>query len=355
MDRLPYELLYPILSELSQEDLVNLPFSVTSRGLSEKEISDRFSTVDVWLDEKSLNTLLRVAQHPLFSPSIQRLRFHSDELASVGPLRFRHYDWGQNCEDGPCNLCYKADDHLVKYNGDEDASLQGCKDFVQKPDCATKRYLRYRTLYDAQESMKKQKKDYILLVKALRRFRSLPAIIIDFHYGFSSRARWPILLGNAWVQQCESLRPRVAGIRVFEMLMRALARCNLWPSEFGIDNTATPRLPARPDIQYLPEIQRLLMEEDDNYFTKRRPGFQPLPRIFSNLRKFTLCSLGDALKNETPLASRHSWEGWVWMQPWGQFQTNQDGYKIDITLGFILNQCEMLEDLELHFADQTGV
>lgn len=189
MDRLPYELLSLILAQLSQEDLVNLPFSITSRGLSEKEISARSSTIDVWLDERSLNTLSRVARHPVFSPGIQRIRFHPDEPASVGPRKFRHYTSGEDCEDPRCVACYKADQHLVIYPGDEDTSLSGCKDFIQEPDSATKRYLRYRTLDDAQESMKEQNKDYILLTKALRRFRSLPAVIIDFHYGFSSQVR----------------------------------------------------------------------------------------------------------------------------------------------------------------------
>ena len=383
MERLPYELLSLILAQLSQEDLVNLPFWVTSRGLSEKEISARSSTIDVWLDEKSLNTLSRVARHPVFSPSIQRIRLHPDELASVGPRRFRHYTSGEACADPRCIACYpmpyygaisgvvasaiyksaakeltpvlsrawdKADQHPVKYPGDVDTRSSGCKDFIQEPDSATKRYLRYKTLYDAQESMKEQNRDYILLTKALRRFRSLPAVIIDFHYGSSSQARWPVLLRDAWVHHCEPLHNRQAGSRLFQVLMRALSRCNLPPSEFGIDNTATPRLPPRPaKTKYLPEIQRQLVKEH-RYMWKRIPGFQPLPRIFPNLRKFVLRSLwgpsDDHFGDGNPPEYSHLWEWWQWWQYQGR-------HKINTTLGFILDQCEMLEDLEISFVDKS--
>ena len=352
MDRLPYELLSQIFAQVSQEDLVNLPFSVVSRGLSKKDILARFSTIDVWLDQRSLNTLRRVAQHPFFSPSIRGLRFHPDDLASVGPRKFRHGALVEDCEGARCFVCYKADQQSVIYTGDEKASLTSCKDFIQEPDSATKRFLRYKLLYDAQQSMKEQEKDYTLLTKALRRFHSLPAVIIDFHYGFSSRARWRTLLGDAWVHQCEPLHPRRAGSRLFKMLMRALARCNHSPREFGIHNTTTPRLSPRPDIQYLPEIQRLLMAEEDCRLRKNIPGFPPIPKIFANLRKFILCSHGDptddTLSDDTPPECSHCWEGW-------QYRKYGPRFKIDITLGFILNQCEMLEDLEINFASEGHV
>lgn len=136
--------------------------------------------------------------------------------------------------------------------------------------------------------------------------------------------------------------------------MRALSRCNLSPSEFGIDNTATPRLPPRPEeTKYLPEIQRQLVVEEDRYLRKRIPGFQPLPRIFPNLRKFILRSLwgpsDDTLGDEIPPEYSPLWEGWQWWQ----YRQYQGRHKINRTLGFILDQCEMLEDLEISFVDKA--
>lgn len=55
MDKLPTEVLEQVLDQLSDDnDILNLPAWVVSRGLSESSLSDLFGTVEILLERKSL-------------------------------------------------------------------------------------------------------------------------------------------------------------------------------------------------------------------------------------------------------------------------------------------------------------
>lgn len=327
---LPSELLSIIFAQLSQEDLINLPVCVISKGLSDQEILSNFSTINVWLDEKSLIALKRAAQHPLFSHHIQRLCFHTDELARIGPRNFHK------------GGCYPGEEYSESDETEQHLKVESsdCTEFIQEPEEGVKKYLRYKTLYHAQTVLKEQKKDYVLLIKALRRFRSQPSIFIDHHFGSSSQTRFPLLLGDAWVQKCERSYHRRAGSHLHDILVRSLARCKLSLSEFGFENTISPGNKTPQRLQYLPKTIHIGLPDHSD----RRNETARLPQTFRHLRKFSIRSNGDSLK-----AYRRRCPG----QTWGSRRKVISRYHLDPTLKFIIPQFERLEELELSFISEA--
>ena len=81
MDRLPSELLQMIFEYSSNEDIINLPYSISCKGLTEGELSRRFTVYrGIWIDEQSLKLLVRASNHPLIGITIQEYNSTSIEF-----------------------------------------------------------------------------------------------------------------------------------------------------------------------------------------------------------------------------------------------------------------------------------
>ena len=91
MDKLPYELLSVIFALLSKEDVINLPTTITFKGLTDREASSMFHTIDVYLDQRSLRSFIRAGQHPFIYTRVMRLQFHGDYLARLGARKFQGF------------------------------------------------------------------------------------------------------------------------------------------------------------------------------------------------------------------------------------------------------------------------
>ena len=346
MERLPYELLSVIFAHLSQEDIINLPFSVAGKGLSDKDLLSKFRTIDVWLDERSLETFNRAGTHPLLSDRIQSVCFHTDELAIISSLGFKHHHVSHNDlgDYGPQNFLHSETDQIEIPAGREMVVWRTGESVETQWD---DKYRRYRALYEAQKNMRLQKKDLILLVKALRRLGRQPSIIVDDHYGFPSQSRFPRLLGDAWIEKCDRTHThRRAGPQAFETILKSLVYCKLSLADFEIANTAPPGLTYQSGpLRYVPALHRIV---GWRRCYRRDELISPISSaFFKNLRKFCLRSfftLGREHNREfegSPYISR---------QPNGYESTSAN---LQMSLKFVLSRCEMLEDLDIGFVNEA--
>ena len=65
----------------SNEDIINLPYSISCKGLTEGELSRRFTVYrGIWIDEQSLKLLVRASNHPLIGITIQEYNSTSIEF-----------------------------------------------------------------------------------------------------------------------------------------------------------------------------------------------------------------------------------------------------------------------------------
>lgn len=349
MECLPYELISLIFSHLSQEDIINLPPFIASNGLSDKDLSSNFGTVDIWLDEQSLEALNRAVKHPLFSDRIHGLRFHTDELAPISSLGFQHRSVAYNdpADYGPQRALHSKTEQIeISSSREMVVWRSGISVETQWHD----KYRRYRALYETRMNMRTQKKDLVLLVKALKKLRCQPSIIVDDHYGFTSQSRFPRLLGDAWIEECDRIRsPRRARPNALETVFRSLAYCKLSLSDFEVANTAPPGLtPLSGTLRYIPALHRMVRK---SRCYRSNELMAPISSaLFKNLRRFRLRS---------SLAPDYGHNDRIRESKEYRYMSNQpNGYEsksenLQLSLKFILSQCEMLEDLEISFVNEA--
>lgn len=83
MEILPTETLAHVLTFLSPLDILNLPFNVSTRGLTTFEARHRFSEIRIWIGKTALSYLIRIANHPIISQCAERLTFKMPDNASL--------------------------------------------------------------------------------------------------------------------------------------------------------------------------------------------------------------------------------------------------------------------------------
>ncbi|KAL8629626.1 hypothetical protein Q9189_004644, partial [Teloschistes chrysophthalmus] len=317
MERLPFELLSLILADLSREDIINLPYSIACKGLSERQLSTIFNSIDVWLDEKSLRTMIRATKHSLVLRQIKSLRFHGDELSRVSSRKFQGYFTNDY------NVDAYGLDQATRHIALAGPPSPSREVVICRSGDAVEKYRRYKELYQAQENMRAQNKTMALLAKGLLRLHNPPSLVIDHRYGFSSHTRLNALLGDAWLPACEERPLNQNRSYLFELLVTISKRFRTAPHELIIENTTSPvfNLPNRV-LRYIPGVDlstRVLY---------RRPGFW-------KLRKFCLRGSSDSTFNVT---GRHkSWNT--------ECRT--------LLQAFFLQTCKNLEHLEISLIDKA--
>lgn len=321
MEKLPFELLSPIFSQLTQEDLINLPISITSKGLTNQELSSIFRIIDVWLDEKSLRSFVRAGHHPLISSRVQSIRFHDDRLAQISSYQFQARHGRHFGKVAPTShVATQVDPCEMKLSWNTDVAL------CEKPRSMHK-YRRYLELYEATEDLRAQKKDRALLVKGLGRFRFSPSIILDNHYGFSSQLRFRSPLGDAWFPACEGTPNRHTESHLSELLMGISNSHGALPWDLVVENTASSHQTfLGATVQSLPNV-RLVEGWRRRWFPRRD--------TFRYLRKFCLrscCNTDELLQQR----------GRTWRESDGLDRRNA----MYLRLRVVLRDCKQLEDLE---------
>ena len=133
MESLPSELLSPILAQLSDTELLNLPTFVTTKGLTQAIVETRFSSYTISLDRAGLGRLYKLCSVPCIAFQVQEITILTDRV--IKPTRAEFLKFQQNsrshltcpdmisqymdevhvhCEGQPCLAC----------NGSEDSKLQ---------------------------------------------------------------------------------------------------------------------------------------------------------------------------------------------------------------------------------------
>ena len=100
----PSEILGIIFSDLSNEDILNLPIQIITRGLSASTAKRRFKNVDISLTRTGLEQLYCLSTISYLASTIQELRISMDRITPVTTDDVMNFQWDRH------NVL-KADDH----------------------------------------------------------------------------------------------------------------------------------------------------------------------------------------------------------------------------------------------------
>ena len=259
MDRLPSELLQIIFEYSSDEDLINLPYSISCKGLTKGELIRRFAIYrGVWIEEQSLKLLIRASNHPLIGHTIQELQFDLDRIPYICRCEFRDRHWsncpGRSCQrparrghqlawhtakdrralcspeaaytslgppshrrDERCTECVLLDRKWASYRRD-----QRCTECV----LLGRKWARYRSLYQSQCRLAEKEGDIDIMTLAFKVLASLKAITIANEH----KARK--LLGDTWCEELDHNRTKDSGAHLMKVILKALARSGLKLQQF---------------------------------------------------------------------------------------------------------------------------
>lgn len=227
MDRLPYELLSSIFKLLSRDDVVNLPYSISRKGLSGTDVASGFRTFhDVWINEKSLQSLLRASKHPLIGPAIEELVFVFDRFAEISNKKFK---------------ASHQDDHYIAMEG-RNCSKHWRRDTFHSPPCVDKddtfaascctekelerKWTHYRKLYLSRQHLADSGGDARILTAAMKCLPTVSSILLDNYYN-DLNSKPEALSGDAWCFHCGHDPVDDSGVHLMKVILNSLADSGL--------------------------------------------------------------------------------------------------------------------------------
>lgn len=252
MDTLPYELLSPILSHLSNDDIINLPYSISSNGLTHTDIAARFQhrIEDISIDEAGLRSLLRAARHPLIGPTITKLGFGFDSKRLRHPFEdsFQRYHQDDHVKARQALEKRAAETNATQLSNSEKeihapTLVRRGGILVPKWRCCTpqalaRKYARYSRLYDAQWRFVYKEEDLRVLTAAMGSLPAVTDVLIggsDFRTPHRAAKATPkSLLGDAWFSGCGEEQMDFEA-HLMALLLRSLAGSGLKVRRFGIE------------------------------------------------------------------------------------------------------------------------
>ena len=248
MDRLPSELLQIIFGHLSNEDIINLPYSISCKGLTNSELSRRFAVYrGIWIDEQSLKVLVRASNHPLIGLITQELQFDLDRVPYVCKCEFKDWHWSNHlpsskfCDDlvrrvHPMEwhtnsahrrtLCSPEAAHTTSLPSslNIDERCIGCVDSERK-------WARYQQLYQSQCHLAASEGDIDLMTLAFESLASVKTITIANQLKvWNSKTKE--LLGDAWCEGFDHDRAKGSGAHLMRVILKALAGSGLKLRQF---------------------------------------------------------------------------------------------------------------------------
>jgi len=252
MDRLPYELLWRIFSSLSNEDIINLPYSISCNGLSEADVASRFrhEVPDICIDEAGLRSLLRIGRHPIVGPTTEVLNFALDStsLTYVSAWKYERHckedhinaerAWTEQSEEKKL-----AEQHLPGRNDAIHAPLF-IKDgdiMVPKWRCCNEKalegkYAHYNRICESQRRYIDEEGDIRLLSKAMKLLPFVTDIVIGGDSWNPNRTdNAKILLGDAWCSGCVP-DPVDFEAHLLKVVLKSLAESGLEIRRFLIED-----------------------------------------------------------------------------------------------------------------------
>lgn len=251
MDHLPYELLSPIFSHLSNSDIINLPYSISCNGLTHVDVAARFrqQIEAISIDEASLRSLLRASQHPLIGPTIKVLNFGLDpeRLERLDDEDYQRYHKQDHLEAKRAWEKRSEETNIAHYQlPDSDTEIHA-PTFVRmgsivlpKWTCCTpkaldRKYAHYSAVYRAQSRFADQGGDFRVLSSAMGFLPSVTDIVIGGDSWSPDRAeKAEILLGDAWCDDCVDEQADFDA-HLMQLILRSLAASGLKVRRFRID------------------------------------------------------------------------------------------------------------------------
>lgn len=182
MEHLPNEILVLIYNELTNEDIVNLPFHLTSRGLSRKDANRRFHHLFATWNQTKLKRLVRIAANPRLRDAVTKIFFctsrpiNPEAQPSFGNLWMNHV----HAYPRPCSS-RSLDIYFNTYHAHFGRAESDC-DFCQKPSLEAQ-FLCCDMRYQAWNKWQRSDQGKSLLALAVAWLPNLKTICIDNSYG----------------------------------------------------------------------------------------------------------------------------------------------------------------------------
>ena len=181
MERLasfPSEILIPIISELSDEEIIHLPLSVLEKGLTNSSAKARYPTINVTLDRSGLGRLYQISSKPLIASSIRQMIIQTDRIITPTPSEWQDY----------IRLChyrsYKSRPITLFPNAFSD--VHAAVGVMNPRNCKVCRSTSFAAQLDAlrdaarsEREMEDSALDYSILAYALRRMHRLESVYVE--------------------------------------------------------------------------------------------------------------------------------------------------------------------------------
>ena len=242
MDRLPSELLQIIFEYSSNEDIINLPYSISCKGLTDGELSRRFTVYrGIWIDERSLKLLVRASNHPLIGLTIQELQFDLDRIPFVCRCEFRDRHWSDRlagikaCEaQRLCRWTWHTATDCRAYCSPKAAhtslnpSLNTSFEYRRCKYCKhlDRNWARYQHFYQSQCRFEQKERDIDMMTSAFESLASVTTITIaNQHEDWNRNVRE--LLGDAWRLVFDHAPVKDSGIHLMKVISKALTASRL--------------------------------------------------------------------------------------------------------------------------------
>lgn len=249
MDKLPYELLSSIFSHLSNEDIINLPYSLSCPGLTHADIATRFhqQIEDISIDEAGLRSLLRAARNPLIGPTITKLDFgfHSKRLRYPYEDDFQRHHQKDHVKARQAREKRAEETNVALFDREHGIHaptlVRMGSVLVPKWRCCTpqalvRKYAHYRKVSDLQWRFVYKEEDLRVLTRAMGFLPTVTDVVIG-----GSDLRTPdrtekakSLLGDAWFSDCVEEQTDFDA-HLMQLLLRSLAGSGLKVRRFGIE------------------------------------------------------------------------------------------------------------------------
>ena len=188
MDSLPAELLSTVIELLSDNDVLNLPPIITSRGLTSAAALARYgSIVNVWLEVGCSKRLARIARHQRIANHVTELRFTLDRLQKVSPREYLESQWDSRhpyaARNGPpATLTISTFKNLVAPSAASEDSM-------------ALNFVKYRVHLQSPIQMEEREEDMKLLTLALLALPGATKISVD---NMRDGGKLQEALGDAW-------------------------------------------------------------------------------------------------------------------------------------------------------------
>ncbi len=319
---LPSELLMNILSYLAENEILNLPLEIIARGLPDSSITSGFRTIEAALERQSLCRLYRASCHGGIAKRVTELRFSLGRLELLNRQEYLNSYWTTYVRPR------RPPPPWLTYANYCELAQEASKDF----STLTAYYERYRSKYDDQSIMERQRNDVDLVRRAIQNFPNLKTTSIDN----ARKLHTNRMLGDAWCYDVDP-HPTRTGSHLMEVLLKSMASCTPKCALFVVNADARP-------IWHQTGVYSVCMST-----LLTNTSTQAIASAVQNLRGLRLTSIFYET-DEICFADQHRNLPYSWAHTFPEDAVTSN-YGSSQAIGAILRSAHLLEDLTLQLLD----